>query len=204
MSDRQSSLRERTRRAVRKEIAEAANALFVERGFEATTVDDIAAAVGMSQRSVFRYFATKEEIVLGKFDFVVGDMLDALRARPADEPAWEALRRVFDVLVSLAETPGLTKLVEPTHRMVFETPALLAGYLQRLQHMQDAVVAELLERAKTAGTPYAADDPTPRALTAAAFGCLVAAQYSWLASGAKGTFGEAVDRAMATIGPQTS
>jgi AcrR family transcriptional regulator len=201
MSEKQAGLRERTRRAVQKEIAEAANVLFVERGFEGTTIDDIAAAVSMSQRSVFRYFATKEEIVLGKFDLVVDDMLAALRARPADEAVWTSLRRVFDVLVILAETPGQEKMVEPIHRVVFETPVLLAGYLQRLQHMQDAVVAELLSRAEAIGAPYAADDPTPRALTAAAFGCLVAAQHSWLASGANGPLADAIDRAMATVRP---
>lgn len=202
MSEKQGGLRARTRRVVQKEIAEAANMLFVERGFEATTIDDIAAAVGMSQRSVFRYFATKEEIVLGKFDLVVDDMLSALRARPTDEAVWTSLHRVFDPLVSLAETPSHEKMVEPIHRVVFETPALLAGYLQKLQHMQDAVVAELLERAEEFGTPYDADDPTPRALTAAAFGCLVAAQHSWLASGAKAPFADAIDRAMATVGPR--
>jgi AcrR family transcriptional regulator len=203
MSEKQRDLRERTRRAVQKEITETANALFVERGFEATTIDDIAAAVGMSQRSVFRYFATKEDIVLGKFDLVVDDMLAALRARPAGEEIWTSLHRVFGVLVFLAESPGHEEMVEPIHRVVFETPALLAGYLQKLQQMQDAVVAELHERAEAAGTPYAADDPTPRALTAAAFGCLVAAQHSWLASGAKGSFADAIDRAMATVGPRS-
>ena len=203
MNEKLPGLRERTRRAVRMEIAEAAGALFVERGFEATTIDDIAAAVGMSQRSVFRYFATKEEIVLGKFDLVVDDMLDALRARPADEAVWTSLHHVFDVLVSLAEAPGREEMVEPIHRVIFETPVLLAGYLQKLQQIQDAVVAALLERAEAAGTPHAADDPTPRALTAAAFGCLVAAQHSWLASDAKGSFADAVARAMATVGPRT-
>jgi AcrR family transcriptional regulator len=203
MSQQLPPLRERTRRAVQREIAEAAETLFVERGFEATTIDDIAARVGMSQRSVFRYFASKEEIVLGKFDLVVDDMLGALRARPAGEEVWTSLHRVFDVLVSLAETPGHEEMVEPIHRVIFETPALLAGYLQKLQQMQDAVVAELLERAEAAGTPYAPDDPTPRALTAAAFGCLVAAQHSWLASDAKGSFADAIDRAMATVGPRT-
>ncbi|MFJ1746696.1 TetR/AcrR family transcriptional regulator [Streptomyces sp. NPDC088116] len=202
MNEKLPGLRERTRRAVRMEIAETASALFVERGYEATTIDDIAAAVGMSQRSVFRYFATKEEIVLGKFDLVVDDMLAALRARPADETVWTSLHHVFDVLVSLAEAPGHEEMVEPMHRVIFETPVLLAGYLQKLQQIQDAVVAELLERAEAAGTPHAPDDPTPRALTAAAFGCLVAAQHSWLASGAKGSFADAIARAMATVGPR--
>lgn len=204
MGEKQLGLRERTRRAVKAEIAEAAKRLFVERGFEATTIDDIAVAVGMSQRSVFRYFATKEEIVLGKFDLVVDDMLTALRQRPAGEEVWTSLHHVVDVLVSLSQAPGHKELVEPIHRVVFETSPLLAGYLQKLQHMQDAVVAVLLDRAEAAGTPYEADDPTPRALTAAAFGCLVAAQHSWLASGAKSTFAGAVDRAMATVGPRVS
>ncbi|WP_236791748.1 TetR family transcriptional regulator [Amycolatopsis sp. GM8] len=201
MTTRNQQLRDRTRRAVQQEIAEAATALFAERGFEATTIGDIAAAVGMSQSSVFRYFGTKEEIVLGKFGFVVDDMLATLRARPAGEPVWTSLRAAIDVLVSLADLPVNEQLVAPVHRMIFETPALSAGYLQKLQDLQEAVVAELRARAEAAGKPYAAGDPAPRALTAAAFGCLVAAQHSWLDSGAKGSYAEAIDRAMATITP---
>ncbi|MEU2435429.1 TetR family transcriptional regulator [Streptomyces rubradiris] len=202
MGGKQDGLRELSRRAVREEIAEAATALFLERGFEATTVDDIAAAVGMSQRSVFRYFATKEEIVLGHFGLVVDDLLAALRARPAGEPVWTSLRRAFDVLVVRREAPGHRHTPAPVHRLVFETPVLLAGYLQKLQQTQEAVVTELSERAASAGAPYSPDDPAPRALTAAAFGCLVAAQHSWSASAGKGSFADALDRAMATVGPR--
>ncbi|MCL3994593.1 TetR family transcriptional regulator [Streptomyces lavenduligriseus] len=202
MGGKRVGLRELSRRAVREEIAEAATALFLERGFEATTVDDIGAAVGMSQRSVFRYFATKEEIVLGHFGLVLDDMLAALRARPADEPVWTSLRRVFDVLPARPEAPGHQHWTAPVHRMVFETPVLLAGYLQKLHRTQEAVVTELTERAASTGAPYAPGDPAPRALTAAAFGCLLAAQHSWLASDGKGSFTDALDRAMATVGPR--
>ncbi|MET0422261.1 MAG: TetR/AcrR family transcriptional regulator [Actinoplanes sp.] len=194
------NLRERTRRAVQREIGVAALALFVERGYEATTIDDIAAAVGMSQRSVFRYFATKEEIVVGKLDLATEYMTDELRRRPAGEPVWVSLRHLFDML----NEPGTPDTDPATHRVMLETPALLAAFLQKLQQIQDAVVAVLHERAEAAGTPYAVDDPTPRALTAAAFGCLVAAQLSWLAAGAKTPLGEAVDRAMATLTPRTA
>ena len=72
-------LRERTRRAVQKEITEAAERLFLNRGYEATTIAAVAAETGMSQRSVFRYFPTKEDIVLGKLDFVAEEMLVTLR-----------------------------------------------------------------------------------------------------------------------------
>src|SRR4051812_16462686 len=118
----QLSLRERTRRAVQKEIGEAALALFVERGYDATTMDDVATAVGMSQRSVFRYFATKEEIVVGKIDLGADVMLDTLRARPADEPVWTSLRRLFDLVDDASEQ----EVNRPIQRVMFETPALLA------------------------------------------------------------------------------
>jgi AcrR family transcriptional regulator len=189
------SLRERTRRAVQREIGEAALALFVERGFDKTTIDDVAAAVGMSQRSVFRYFRTKEEILVGKFDLVVDEILTTLRGRPLDEPVWASLRRVFDVLEDQdqAQSGGTASVL----RVVLETPTLLAAYLQKLQQIQETVVVALRERAT-----YADDDPTPRALTAAAFGCLVAGQHAWLASGARGSLGDAIDRAMATLRPR--
>jgi AcrR family transcriptional regulator len=201
MNEKNPPLRERTRRAVQKEITDAANTLFVEQGYEATTIDDIAAAVGMSQRSVFRYFPTKEDIVVGKFDFVADEMLGALRARPADEPVWESLRRVFDLLVPYVDAPGKHEVAEPMQRIVFSTPPLFASYLQKLQQMQDAVVTALQERAAAAGTPYPDEDPAPRALTGAAFGCLIAAQHSWLAGGATATFADTLDRAMAAITP---
>jgi AcrR family transcriptional regulator len=155
-----------------------------------------------SQRSVFRYFATKEEIVVGKFDFVGDEMLDALRARSADEPVWESLRRVFDLLVPYVDAPGKHEVAEPMQRIVFSTPTLFASYLEKLQGMQDAVAFALKERASAASTPYADDDPAPCALAAAAFGCLVAAQHAWLAGGAEGSFATAIDRAMATVGPR--
>ena len=199
MMSTQSSLRERTRRAVQREIADAALSLFASRGYDATTIDDIAGAVGMSQRSVFRYFATKEEIVVGKLDLGAEDMLDVLRTRPADEPAWTSLRRMFDIV----GTPDWEAATKPAHRVVFETPALLAVYLQKMHCIQDAVVDALLDRAEAAGTPYAPDDPAPRALTAAAFGCLGSAQHAWLASATDDSLSSYIDRAMATITPNT-
>jgi AcrR family transcriptional regulator len=199
MTGRQpTSLRERTRRAVQRDIAEAALQLFVSRGYDATTIDDIAAAVGMSQRSVFRYFATKEDIVVGKFDLGADEMLDNLRARPADEPIWTSLRRLFDIV----DSPDHQQVTRPAQRVILETPALLAVYLRKLQTMQDAVVAVLCERAEAAASPYAADDPTPRALAAAAFGCLIAAQHAWLAATTQDSLTDYIDRAMAAVGPR--
>ncbi|MFY1653954.1 TetR/AcrR family transcriptional regulator [Solwaraspora sp. WMMB762] len=202
MTGKQPTLRERTRRAVQRDIADAALQLFVSRGYDATTIDDIAAAVGMSQRSVFRYFPTKEDIVVGKFDLGADDMLANLRERPADEPVWASLRRLFDIVDATADTSGQQQVSKPVQRVILETPALLAVYLRKLQSMQHAVVEVLRERAEAAGAPYAADDPTPGALAAAAFGCLVAAQHAWLASTTEDSLADYVDRAMAALSPR--
>ena len=81
----------RTRQAVYAEIARTAMELFLERGFEATTIDDIATAAGISRRSFFRYFGTKEDIVLGDLA-AQGELIrKELEARPASEDAWTAM-----------------------------------------------------------------------------------------------------------------
>jgi AcrR family transcriptional regulator len=201
MGDTPPGLRERTRRAVQQEITEAAQRLFVERGYPQTTIDDIAAAVGMSRRSVFRYFPTKEDIVVGKFDFVAEDMLDTLRSRPDEEPVWESLRRAFDLLVPYVDAPGQHEVAEPMQRAVFTTPSLLASYLEKLERLQDAAELALRERSQRTGTGYQPDDPTPRAIAAAAFGCLVAAQHAWLAGGGTTSFATTIDRAMSAVTP---
>jgi AcrR family transcriptional regulator len=184
------NLRERTRQAVRKEIAAAATALVIDRGYDATTIEDIAAGAGMSKRSVFRYFTTKEEIFAGKFDEGAARMLDILRERPPDEPVWTSLRQLFAVV----DEPESTKAIQ---RVIIETPALLAFYLQKLQGLQNAVVDVLKERRS-----YAATDPTPRALAAAAFGCLVSAQYTWLDDPSDTPLIDYIDQAMAALTPR--
>ena len=199
MKKPQTALEARKRRAMQQEIVDTARGLFSVHGYDETTVDKIAEAIGMSQRSVFRYFRNKEEIVLGKFDLVAEEMLNALRERPVQEPVWESLRRMFDRLVVVANAPNGPGVAKSIHRIVFETPMLFAGYLQRLQQMQEPAVAILIERAAALGAPYGPNDPAPRAFVAAAVGCLVAAQHSWLANGETGSYADNIDRAMETI-----
>jgi AcrR family transcriptional regulator len=195
-------LRERTRQAVRREITEAAGALFIERGYETTTIDDIAAAVGMSKRSVFRYFPTKEDLILGKFDYIAAEMLEGLQSRPAGEPVWDTLRAVFDLLIPHFDALDKDSVAAPMLRVVFTTPGLLAGYLEKLQRLQEPILDALCEREATTGKPGAEGDPKLRAVIAAAFGCLTAAQFAWLESGSRGTFAAALDTAMAAVAPK--
>src|SRR6267143_4250275 len=95
---RAAGVRERTQAAIRKELAEAALRLFTERGFTETTAREIAAAVGVSERTFFRYFASKEDVVLGVLDDLGIELAARLAVRPAGEPPFTALRRSFDLM----------------------------------------------------------------------------------------------------------
>src|SRR3954453_17186858 len=96
-------VRERTRRAVRGELAQLAVSLFVEKGYDETTIDDLAAAAGMSKRTFFRKLASKEPLVMGKCEFFGQQLAEDLAARPADEPIWASLRQVFGRVVEHME-----------------------------------------------------------------------------------------------------
>jgi AcrR family transcriptional regulator len=75
-------LRERKKRATRETIAAAAMELFKERGFDAVTVADVAAAAEVSEKTVFNYFATKEELVFHRGAARREALIDAVRGRP--------------------------------------------------------------------------------------------------------------------------
>lgn len=85
------SLRERRRRQTTGEISDAALRLFDEHGFAETTVDDIAAAAGVSRATFFRYFRTKEEAALHELIDLSGDMDRRSRASSAVAPTLPAL-----------------------------------------------------------------------------------------------------------------
>lgn len=96
------SLREISRDAVRTRITEIALGLFAEHGFDQVTVDQIAAAAGISGRTFHRYFPAKEDVVIGEPGHGGELVRAALADRPHDEPVWESLRASFDAVVSLS------------------------------------------------------------------------------------------------------
>jgi AcrR family transcriptional regulator len=172
-------LRERTRRAVRAELMAEAWRLFATQGFEATTVEQIAAAAGMSKRSFFRYFASKEDLVLGNLEDVGREVAAALAERPADESAWQALRRAFDGLVAGIEADP--DRFRPLLTMLRSEPGLHASHVEKRQRWQ-AMLAPLLARRVPARAGSFEDRPDPRltALAGAALTCFDAAQTAWL------------------------
>jgi AcrR family transcriptional regulator len=81
-------VRERARRAMRTELAMLAQDLFAVKGYEQTTIDDLVTAAGISRRTFFRYFTSKEDLMLGKYDAWSQMLAEALATRPVDEPVW--------------------------------------------------------------------------------------------------------------------
>jgi AcrR family transcriptional regulator len=90
--NQQPGLRERKKQRTRETIARAAHELFVERGYHATTLPDIAAAADVSTRTIFAYFPSKEDILFSDFPFVKDALAQALADRPEGKDALETVR----------------------------------------------------------------------------------------------------------------
>jgi AcrR family transcriptional regulator len=89
-------LRERKKQRTREQIIEAAMGLFAERGYQATTIADIATAADIAPRTFFSYFPSKEAVVFHTVDRDLDGLASALRDRLPDETAFDALRRWID------------------------------------------------------------------------------------------------------------
>ncbi|RCV53529.1 TetR/AcrR family transcriptional regulator [Marinitenerispora sediminis] len=157
-------LRERKKARTRDALVDAALRRFTEHGFAATTTEEIAADVEVSQRTFFRYFASKEDAVLAVQEHIEEKFLAKLAARPLEEPPIEALSNALrDTWAELDERTTQTQLL--VLRLLEDCPPLLAAHLRRLSEHQDRLV-ELIAR-RTGVDP--ATDLRPR-LVAAAFG----------------------------------
>lgn len=102
---------DRRRRLVRDDLGRVAVNLFADRGFDNVTVADIAAAAGISERTFFRYFATKDVILLDYQQYLWTRLVDAVEARPAGEDPVTALREAF-VATSHVEPPDRARVLQ--------------------------------------------------------------------------------------------
>jgi AcrR family transcriptional regulator len=134
-------LRERKKLRTRQAIAAAALRLFAERGFEETTIADIAAAADVSPRTFFSYFPSKEDVVFSEIDDRLADARERLDRRPPDETPLASMRRiVLETMEALAAEEG--QFAATRIKLMLERPALQARALQRLYDAEQ----ELIER----------------------------------------------------------
>jgi len=144
------TLRERKKQRTRDALLRAAVELFTTRGYERTTVDDIAEAVDVSQRTFFRYFAGKEEAALALQELAVARFVEAVRERPAQEAPLEALRQAvlegWDNINDVIEAVVPVELYLRMYRVIESTPVLLAAHLRRNEEVEDSLARVLAER----------------------------------------------------------
>ena len=149
-------LRELKKNQTRQLIADTARELFTARGFEAVTVDDVAQAAQVSKKTVFNYFATKEDLVLHRAEERQLLVLATIRERTPDESLVDAFERTaLDRLTELAEHLDPNRL-GGFLRLVESSPALQ----RRMRELQGQLVVAATE-ALRAETGAAADDPAP-------------------------------------------
>ncbi|WP_349428892.1 TetR family transcriptional regulator [Microbacterium sp. LWS13-1.2] len=188
------SLWQRSREAVYAEIASVAMRLFLEQGFEQTTIDEIASTAGISRRSFFRYFGTKEDIVLGHLagrGELVRDELDQV---PLNVGPWEALREALDKVNALEVEPGVTLRLA---KMMYETPSLRSRSIEKHLHWQSLLIPDIRRRMAIAEDDVS--NPAPGAILASVIACLDVAGEAWVLSGGAEDLATLYDRAVCAV-----
>lgn len=179
-----------TKPPMRDALVAAAFQLFLERGYEATTIDDIVALAGVGRRSFFRYFPSKEDVVFPDHERALADMTRFLEASAdTDDPVTRVCDAARLVLTMYAENPTFSV---QRYRLTKQVPGLRAYELSVVWRYERAL-AEYL------GARYA-DRPDGKLRADVIAAAVVAAHNNglrtWLRSGAEGDAGTAVDHAL--------
>jgi AcrR family transcriptional regulator len=169
--------RERKKQRTREALITAAMELFEAKGYEHTAVHEITDAVDVAERTFFRYFASKEDLVLSFVRDGITAFAEALAARPPQEEPFTAARHAF--LESLRQLSGGLPSYLSVLRLIDATPALLAAYLRYIHEHDDQVIAVLARREGV--DPVT--DPRPRLLAAVIGALAFLANRDWRASG---------------------
>jgi AcrR family transcriptional regulator len=172
-------LRARKRQETRERLTRAAMALFLGRGFDATTVDDIAVAADVSRRSFFHYFASKEDVVFAWQDQVNKALVAEVAARPTAESMLVAAENAICTMagqVDPGEAMAMAKLKQ-------DNPALQAHDQVKYERLERELAAALGRRA-----PHKSDKATKleaRLVAMMAAGAMRIGSELWAAHGAR-------------------
>ncbi|GGD70057.1 putative transcriptional regulatory protein TetR [Microbacterium murale] len=155
------------------ELSHIALAMFVERGFEATTIDDIVTAAGIGRRTFFRYFASKNDLPWGEFDELIARMRAYLAAIPTELPLIEALK------ASVIEFNRFPPEEIPYHRqrmkLILTNPTLVAHSTLRYEEWRRVISDFVASRLGIASNRL-----EPQAMAWALLGVSISAYEQWL------------------------
>jgi AcrR family transcriptional regulator len=142
-------LRERKKQRTRQLIADTARGMFAERGFDAVTVAEVARAAEVSEATVFNYFPTKEDLVYQGMEAFEGELLAAVRDRPAGESVVTAFGRFVLRPRGFLNAPDAAAARQLTaiSRMIAASPALLTREREILSRYTTALAALIAEDA---------------------------------------------------------
>jgi AcrR family transcriptional regulator len=178
---------ERKRRAIRGELSEVALRLLTDRQFDSLTIDEIAAEAGVSRRTFFRYFTSKEDVVFAFLDQWAVRLAADIIARPADEDPVAAVQNSFRQLTAAYDDRALALV-----RLVRETPSLQQQERINREHLRISVVNALATRLGL----DAERDMRPQILATIAFAPLDAAMFSWFGNRSSEEVGHLLDEAL--------
>ncbi|MFH9178386.1 TetR/AcrR family transcriptional regulator [Streptomyces albogriseolus] len=184
-------LRERKKIKTRQAIRGATYALVEEQGYDSTTIEQIAERAEVSPSTVFRYFPTKEDIVVT--DEYDEPLLAELAARPADEPWTDSVRYVVRTAVrrAMTERPEITEL---RARLMLETPAVRARMRETLTD-----TGRVLAEAIAGRTGLDPDGLEVRVHAMSLVGGLLEATMYWAEHGHREDYADLADRAVDVI-----
>ncbi|MET9294261.1 TetR/AcrR family transcriptional regulator [Streptomyces sp. NPDC003077] len=168
-------LRDRKKRSTRRALMTAALDLYERQGFHATSLEDIAAAVGVSPRTLTRYFGSKEGVILSFEDGYRAAITAELARRPADEPPLDALRNAVFTAIARRDPDADESWYPRAQRLIHNTPALLAQSLERDTREQKTLARVIAHRIgdDRETTLY------PKVLVATVFAAVHTAKDAW-------------------------
>ncbi|MFR0357924.1 TetR/AcrR family transcriptional regulator [Streptomyces sediminimaris] len=185
-------LRERKKIKTREAIRAATYTLIEEQGYDATTIEQIAERAEVSPSTVFRYFPTKEDIVLtDEYDPL---MLQELRARPAGEPWIESLRHIIHKALELAERESPEMLRMRAHLGV-QVPAVRSRMFESMSE-----TASLLRGAVAERFGIDPDGLETRVYAMSLIGGLMEVSMYWAETGFEDDLAELMDRTLDVLG----
>jgi mycofactocin system transcriptional regulator len=175
----------------RRHLQQIALELFCQHGYDDVTVDDLAAAAGISRRTFFRYFPSKADALMGDFDGEVANLRQALRETDVELPLIEAIRSA----VVAAHGDPLEDPAELRHRLTLQRhyPALLANAFLHYEIWQRAIAEFAALR-----LDQSLDDLMPQAIAGAVYGVTDAAYQAWL-DDPRSKLGPTLDAALAAL-----
>ena len=170
------SLRERKKDDTRRQLMAVALRLFQKRGYDETSVEELAAAANVAPRTFFRYFPSKVDVLFGDHEELVTLLRDTLAARAPDESVVRAVRRAsLEGVERVAADPALYLT---RSRLVFSVPAAHARSRQLDADYENVIADAVAEERDT----DAATDLGARVIARAAWSATRAAREVWLAS----------------------